>query len=491
MSPRRSGVRHGVEGTHLPRRRAGVGRQCSGACSSSPSRTGFQLPAKATSCGLSSRRPEPSTTWPKATMERGASQSGRLVYAAVAHPSDRAAPRTYLARSAGDVLFYDGLPLPRAGAFASHDARVLLEQWGTPDRRARGGLQHRSAHFLAERVECLLDVLGMAKVFLARRGEGFVLSNSVDAAQLLTGESAPDPVGVSSMLGFGWAAGGRSLLDGVRLLEGGHLHDLTAGTKTRILTPESVAPRNNRSRLTAADVAESLTETARSGATVQPAHVRPHGGARHPGPARACARGGARRRLLHERARRGRRRGDRPRPGRDLRPAPPADHPVVPNDWAAATSAFSSQTDGLASFWIVADWVEHQGLDDPVGLKLWGPGGEIGRAGNIGLQLPFGATTPGLRSSVDVQRRNLHRKVVDFGGLVHGHESSATARGHLDNFIAGPARRGMAHRARCPRLTTASSACATGRRRGSGGRRWRVTCGARSSRATSSSTAGR
>ncbi len=33
-----------------------------------------------------------------ATMERGASETGRLAFAAIAHPSERAAPRTYLAR---------------------------------------------------------------------------------------------------------------------------------------------------------------------------------------------------------------------------------------------------------------------------------------------------------------------------------------------------------------------------------------------------------
>ena len=109
--------------------------------------------------------------------------------------------------------------------------------------------------------------------------------------------------------------------------------------------------------------------------------------------------------------------------------------PRVPDDWSAATSAFSAQTDGLASFWIVADWVEHQGMTAPVGLKLWGPGGEIGRAGNIGLTIPFGATTPGLRSSVEVQRRILHRKVAGFGGLVT-RDAVETTRDYLDRFIA-------------------------------------------------------
>ena len=57
-------------------------------------------------------------------------------------------------------------------------------------------------------------------------------------------------------------------------------------------------------------------------------------------------------------------------------------------------------------------------MTGPVGPEAVGTRREIGRAGNIGLTIPFGATTPGLRSSVEVQRRILHRKVAGFGGLV-------------------------------------------------------------------------
>ena len=369
-----------------------------------------------------------------ATVESGVSDTGRLAYAAIAHPPDRAAPRTYLARADGSVLFYDGLPLPRAGELASHDARALMERWGTLSDELEGVFSVVRLDLRAERVECLLDVLGMAKVFLARRGEGFVLSNSVDAIQLLTGESTPDPVGVSSMLGFGWAAGGRSLLDGVRLLEGGHLHDLTAGTKTRILTPESVAPRNNDSSLTAADVAESLTTTAGAAPRFRPL---------------TCGlTAGRDTRVLVAIALAAGLDADYYTSGhepdtdvviaRDLAAAFGLRHelitPQVPDDWFAATSAFSSQSDGLASLWIVSDWIEHQGKSAPVGLKLWGPGGEVGRAGNIGLSIPFGATTPALRSSVGVQRWILRRKIADFGGLVTREATEAT-RAYLDRFI--------------------------------------------------------
>ena len=370
-----------------------------------------------------------------APVESEASEPGRLSYAAVAHPRDRAGPRTYLARSGGAVLFYDGLPLPRDGDVPVHDAAVLLERWSELPVALEGVFSLVRLDLLAERVECLLDVLGMAKVFIARRGEGFVLSNSVDAVRLLSGAGAPDPVGVSSMLGFGWAAGGRTLLEGVRLLESGRLHDLTSGTASAILTPASVAPRNNRSRRTAADVAESLTTVARAAPRF--------------GPLTCGLTAGRDTRVLVALALSADLDVDYYTSGhetdadvviaRDLAETFGLRHrlvtPRVPEDWYAATSAFSSQTDGLASLWIVSDWVEHQGGSAPVGLKLWGPGGEVGRAGNIGLSIPFGATTPGLRSSVAAQRWILHRKVAEFGGLVTA-DAAGTTRAYLDRFVA-------------------------------------------------------
>ncbi len=373
--------------------------------------------------------------------ERGSSEPGGLAYAAVAHPPDRAVPRAYLARSGGSVLLYDGLPLPRDGELRAYDAGVLLEHWRALPDALEGVFSIVRLDLLAERVECLLDVLGMAKVFVARRGDGFVLSNSVDVVRLLTGASAPDAVGVSSMLGFGWAAGGRTLLEGVRLLEGGRLHDLTAGRGEPILSTESVAPRNNRSRLTPADVAQSLVTTARAAPRF--------------GPLTCGLTAGRDTRLVLALALAAGLNVDYYTSGREsdvdvviareLADAFGLRHelvtPQVPDDWLGATSAFSSQTDGLASLWIVSDWVEHQGRSGPVGLKLWGPGGEVGRAGNIGLSIPFGATTPGLRSSVRAQRWILHRKIADFGGLVT-REATATTRAYLDRFIDDRLREG-------------------------------------------------
>ena len=348
------------------------------------------------------------------TLERGASPDGRVSFAAVAHPRERTAPRTYFARRGDEVVLYDGLPLP------SYDANDLLERWGGLE--LEGVFSAVKVDLEEGTAEPLTDVFGMAKLFRARQGDGIILSNSVEAVRLLTGATEIDPIGVASMLGFGWTAGGHTLLRGVELVEGP-------------VTPRAAVPRENASALTADDVAQSLTALARSTAEVDPLtcgltagrdtrvvlaialaagldvdyYTSGHDADVDVVIARALANDFG---LRHELV-----------------------TPQVPDDWAGATSAFSAQTDGLASFWIVADWVEHQGLSGPVGLKLWGPGGEIGRAGNIGLSIPFGSTTPGLRSSVEVQRRILHRKVGEFGGLVT-REAVETTRGYLDRFIA-------------------------------------------------------
>ena len=348
------------------------------------------------------------------TLERGTSADGRLAFAAIAHAPERTAPRTPFARSGDQVVVYDGLPLP------VYDARELLERWD--ELELEGVFSALRIDLARGHAEPRLDVFGMAKLFRATRADGYILSNSVEAVRLLTGASAIDPIGVASMLGFGWAAGGRTLLDDVRLVEGP-------------VAPYSVVPRATTSSLTAHDVAESLTALARGTAEINPLTCGLTAG-RDTRVVLAIALAAG---LDVDYYTSGHDTDVDVVLARDLAAAFGLRHelvtPRVPDDWGAATSAFSAQTDGLASFWIVADWVEHQGMTGPVGLKLWGPGGEIGRAGNIGLTIPFGATTPGLRSSVEVQRRILHRKVAGFGGLVT-RDAVEMTRDYLDRFIA-------------------------------------------------------
>jgi hypothetical protein len=157
------------------------------------------------------------------TLQRGASADGQLAFAALAHPRERTAPRAYFARGGDQVCFYDGLPLP------VYDAAELLERWD--ELELEGVFSALKIDLAAGQVEPRLDVFGMAKLFRAARGDGFVLSNSVEVVRLLADAAELDPVGVASMLGFGWTAGGRTLLRDVQLVEGP-------------VTPRSVVPRH-------------------------------------------------------------------------------------------------------------------------------------------------------------------------------------------------------------------------------------------------------
>jgi asparagine synthase (glutamine-hydrolysing) len=347
------------------------------------------------------------------TLERGSSADGRVAFAAMAHPRDRTGPRRYFARRGDQVVVYDGLPLP------AYDAEQLLERWG--EHELEGVFSALRLDLAAGEIEPLLDVFGMAKLFRAERGEGVVLANSVDAIRVLTGAGELDPVGVSSMLGFGWAAGGRTLLRDVRVVEGP-------------VTPRSAVPRENTSTLTARDVAQSLTSLASTTTDVRPLTCGLTAGR----DTRVVLAVALASRLDVDYYTSGRPSDPDVVIARELAQTFGLRHktitPEVPPDWTAATTGFSAQTDGLASLAVVSDWIDHQGMSGPIGLKLWGPGGEIGRAGNIGLAIPFGATTPGLRSSVEVQRRILHRKVADYGGLLT-REAVATTRDYLDRFI--------------------------------------------------------
>jgi len=353
------------------------------------------------------------------TLEHDASADGRLSFAAIAHPKARAAPRRYLARRGSEVVMFDGLPLP------VQDAALLLERWS--ELELEGIFSAVKLDLEAGSVDTRLDVLGLAKLFRASVGDGFVLSNSLDAVRLATGASSPNPLAISSLLTLGWAVGGGTLLAGVDSLEGP-------------LTPRTAASAVGRAERSVEDVAESLTGLA--------------SGLRELGPVTSGLTAGRDTRVMLALARAAALDVDHYTSGHEtdldvvvareiaaklgLRHA--VISPAVPADWAAASSAFSSQTDGLASFWIVADWLDHRNAERPLGVKLWGAGGGMGRGG-MGVGIPLAATAPFLRASTGAHRRIIHGKVATFGGLVTRNAAEETRR-YLDRFVADRAAEG-------------------------------------------------
>lgn len=366
-------------------------------------------------------------------------RGGGLVTAAVAHAPAVAAPRAYRAEAGEAAVFFDGLPVDRLGDLAAHDAEVLLERWPELPERLEGVFSAIRVDGRSGEVECLLDVLGMAQVYVVRDGAAWALSNNVEVLRLVSEVAEPDPLGLSSMLTLGWVAGDRTLLKGVEVLPGGHLHRLGARITARpLLSPATVVPRASPPPRAARELAAAMTRTMaalpRSGGPLScgltagrdsrvivalalaagldvdyftsgsPDHV----------DVRRAAELAGRLGLRH----------------RVIAPEVPRD----PAQWARQTAAFSAQSDGIASLWDVGDWAEHQVPLDRLGVKLWGPGGEIGRSARIGVGIPFMANAPGLRRSWRAQRWVLEQKTACWGGLVTP-EGAAETRRYLDRYV--------------------------------------------------------
>ena len=373
------------------------------------------------------------------TLERGEAGTGRLAFAALSHPPEVAVPRRYSARRAQTTVLFDGLPVERRGRFAAHDAAVLLERWDELVHSLEGVFSAVRIDLAAETVDCLVDVGGMAKVFIVRRASGWLVSNSVEALRLMAGLSEPDPLGVSALLTMGWPAD-RSLVRGVDSLAAGHLHRLSGARHSEVpyLTPWMVAPRRNpKEHSSAHELAEAMRSTMASATE----HVRP---------LRCPITAGRDTRVLLALLLSVGAEADyytSGEPGeidvevaRDLasrlelpyRVTSP-DTPGDPAIWRQITGRFVSQTDGLATLFGIADHLDHAPPGERLGLVVWGPGGEVARAGNIGLLIPFAANGPVLRSSLSAQLAVLASKTSSAGGLVRP-EATATTRAYLYAF---------------------------------------------------------
>jgi len=370
----------------------------------------------------------------------GRSADGRVAFAAASHPRELSGKRRYSASPDGTTTLFDGLPVDREGRFDAADAAVLSSRWQQLAGSLEGIFSALRVDPDAAEVCCLTDAVGMAKVFLARDSSGWSLSNSVEAVAALGDLRNPDPVGVSALVSLGWP-GSRTLLDGVRPLRGGCMHVLTADRHDERphLTPESVAPRNNPRRLTAvAELAESLRRTTAAAVAVTPEISCPLTAGRDTRvlfalmlslgvpsvdyytsglagePDVEIARLLARAEGVHHRL-------------------TTPEIPTEPSRWAEITARFATQTGGMATLHGISDHIDHGEEPGRLGLKIWGPGGEIARAGNIGMLIPFVSQVPGLRSSWEAQKRTLETKTSTLGGVVRRDAVEATRR-YLRDF---------------------------------------------------------
>jgi hypothetical protein len=370
----------------------------------------------------------------------GGSADGRLAFAAAAHPQELAGKRRYSADPDGTVTLFDGLPVHREGRFDASDATALATHWDEVPDALEGIFSALRIDLDAGEVQCLTDPVGMAKVLIARDSRGWILGNSGEAIAALGDRVSPDPLGVSALVALGWPVS-RTLVEGVLPLSGGCLHTLTAERhdERRYLTAEMVAPRNNAHRITSvAELAERLRATSAAAVSTTQEISCP------------LTAGRDTRVLLALMLSLGERNIDYYTSGVPGEPDVEIARllaretgipyrlttPGIPGDesrWAEVTARFAAQTDGMASLHGISDHIDHGEQPVPLGLKIWGPGGEIARAGNIGMLIPFVSQVPGLRSSWEVQKRTLETKTSALGGVVRP-DALETTRQYLREF---------------------------------------------------------
>jgi asparagine synthase (glutamine-hydrolysing) len=372
------------------------------------------------------------------TRWQASSRAGAVKAAGVHHSPERCGPRRYVARSASKLTWFDGLPVSSDGSFLGSDAAALSERWDSVAERLEGQFSVASIDLEAERAEVILDCLAFVPVYCAARDGGVLISNSVALISSVLELHDPDPLGISSFLSLGWAAGDRVLTRGVRLLCGGARHTLE-GTGTirteRFFGPETI-PVQTRERRSAGELAGQLTDITRN--------------AVHPVERVGCAitaghdsrilvglLGAAGEDALYFTG------GVASNPdvviASEIVERLGLRHEVVSHDpasssfdWTDAAARFVSQNDGLSSLLQLGDYIDPWSSVLPLGVKLGGMGGEIGRAGT-GELTAAATNVPLLRQSLRAQRKLLSMKCRNEGDVMTA-QTGELVFNYMDEF---------------------------------------------------------
>jgi asparagine synthase (glutamine-hydrolysing) len=232
----------------------------------------------------------------------------------------------------------------------------------------------------------------------------------------------PDALGVSSFLGLGWCAGSSTPVKGLEVLAGGARHRIADGQvrTQRYFGPATLRPGSGSARSISdlagelrALTAEAVRDLDRVGcaitagrdsrvmtALLEATGTRAlyfTGGAEDSADVVIGREIAKLLGLEHEVTHRD--------PGSDSR------------DWTRIAGTFMRQGGGLTSLLQLPDYVEMPDPPVPIGVKLWGVGGEIGRAGTGDLNA-IATNALGARSSMRVQQWLLARKCRNEAGLM-------------------------------------------------------------------------
>lgn len=115
---------------------------------------------------------DPTTAW------SARSHGGQVAAVGIHHGQERSGPRRYLSRDATQLTWFDGLPVERSDRFRGCDAEALAANWPTLESSLEGQFNAVRLDLEGERAEVLLDTLGLVQVFVARAGDGWLISNS-------------------------------------------------------------------------------------------------------------------------------------------------------------------------------------------------------------------------------------------------------------------------------------------------------------------------
>jgi asparagine synthase (glutamine-hydrolysing) len=371
---------------------------------------------------------DPGTAWSVTSRE------GLVRAAGIHHALARSRPRSYADRSASHVTWFDGLPVSRQAGLVGSDAGELARSWPSLDSRLDGQFCAVQVDLDAQTVEVLLDTLGFVPVYAAQRGNGVLLSNSAGLISSLLDLGSPDPLGVSSFMGLGWAAADRTLTQGVRWLCGGARHRVANGTITTAahFGPAQIArPEQRAAALGVEELAQEMVAlTARAVAGIERVGCALTGG-RDSRVALAVLRAAGEDPLYFTG-------GPEDIPdvviARELAAWLGLRHEVVNHDpaaverdWTEAAVRFMRQNDGLSSLIQIGDYIDLSSAGPPIGVKLGGMGGEIGRAGTGDLTA-VATNVPLLRRSIRAQHALLALKARDESGLLTGEASEEVAR---------------------------------------------------------------
>jgi asparagine synthase (glutamine-hydrolysing) len=366
------------------------------------------------------------------------STDGRVTAAGVHHALELCGSRRYTSLSASRATWFDGLPAHAQGHLNAHDAAALAANWSSLAHSLDGQFSAVDFALSSARVELQTDTLGMSQVFWAPHGRGVLVSNSATLIAGLLELNTPDPVGVSSFLGLGWAVGTHTTTRDLHVLPGGARHEIVDGSvrTRRNFGPADVAKLTSRKPQPVAGLADELTRLTASAV-------------RGVGPISCALTAGKDTRVMaalvastgeevlyytmgtedvldviiaRELAREFGLRHEVTYP----------DAASSTLDWSRAATLFMRQNDGLVSLQQLPDYVDLEGQPPALGVKVWGMGGEIGRAGT-GAVMATATTMPIVRRSVAVQRRLLGMKVRNEARLMTA-DALAEMAAHLEGF---------------------------------------------------------